>query len=79
MPLLRTLSLLMTTLLSGCSALAPVNWLVPNHGYEKLGSLRYGDLPHTPEEEALIAKYGAPTGTPASPSSPLASRRPYSG
>ncbi|MEH6491153.1 alpha/beta hydrolase [Halopseudomonas sp.] len=45
MPLLRTLSLLMTTLLSGCSALAPVNWLVPSNGYEKLDGLRYGDLP----------------------------------
>jgi acetyl esterase/lipase len=45
MPLLRTLSLLMTTLLSGCSALAPVNWLVPSDGYQRLTDLSYGDLP----------------------------------
>ncbi|SDS01659.1 Acetyl esterase/lipase [Halopseudomonas sabulinigri] len=56
MPLLRTLSLLMTTLLSGCSALAPVNWLVPNHGYEKLGSLRYGDLPRQQMDVYLPAE-----------------------
>ncbi|GAA6130377.1 alpha/beta hydrolase [Halopseudomonas sabulinigri] len=45
MPLIRTLSLFMSTLLSGCSALAPVNWLVPNDGYQRLSDLSYGDLP----------------------------------
>ena len=45
MPLLRTLSLLITTLLGGCSALAPVNWLVPSSGYDALEGLSYGELP----------------------------------
>lgn len=43
--LLRKLSLLLTTLLTGCSALTPVNWLVSNDGYEKLSALPYGELP----------------------------------
>tara|TARA_B100000886_G_C20110636_1_gene361719 strand:- start:26 stop:136 length:111 start_codon:yes stop_codon:yes gene_type:complete len=30
------LSLLITTFLGGCSALAPVNWLVPSSGYDAL-------------------------------------------
>ena len=45
MPLLRMLSLLITTFLSGCSALAPVNWLVPSSGYDALEGLSYGELP----------------------------------
>ena len=45
MPLLRRLSLLLTSLLGGCSALAPVNWLVPNSGYKALTDLSYGELP----------------------------------
>jgi len=43
--LMRKISLLLTTLLSGCSALTPVNWLVSHEGYQKLDSLAYGDLP----------------------------------
>ena len=45
MPLLRTLSVLLTMLLAGCSALAPVNWLVPSSGYGTLAGVSYGELP----------------------------------
>ena len=43
--LLRQLSLLFTSLLAGCSALSPVNWLVPNEGYQQPETQAYGDLP----------------------------------
>ena len=45
MSLFRTMVLLLTSLLGGCSALAPVNWLVPENGYKTLTDLPYGDLP----------------------------------
>ena len=45
MSLFRTMSLLLTSLLGGCSALAPVNWLVPENGYKTLTDLPYGELP----------------------------------
>lgn len=43
--LLRRVFLLITTLLSGCSALTPVNWLVSSSGYQRVSDIAYGELP----------------------------------
>tara|TARA_R110000764_G_scaffold138885_9_gene226895 strand:+ start:79243 stop:80196 length:954 start_codon:yes stop_codon:yes gene_type:complete len=60
--LLRKLSVLLTTLLTGCSALSPVNWLASHDGYQKLSNQSYGELPRQQLDVYLPEKLepGAP-------------------